>query len=627
MPTFYARGVNVRLSVADIARSTTSAPLNTLCQASSDNADRAFKQLEHDAENGGTLAETPLWLDRDDCRLRFLGEQQHMPFIMVHASLKYPFSSTVSTGAAKEKQKPPPLLLSAQDSNADHKGSPLTSVSSSPLSAVPTIDDSNNIDLSTTEPPQAGATGISISRSLHEVPQPRPVHARGPTLRTETQALCLRVLPSTASFLRTRDAGGLREVINDIKVDVYLNGDLCASAYVPERAFHGKSYARNSFSGTRNHRLTEVPWILEPPGSNVTETPDELAYATQQANSRWAEISNGLILAAESNGRNNRDQLSMVGEYLQSLAAVPMPVELPNKLKGVSKRFAVIDVVVVTGNGSKDGPSGPYLFRPIPLKLHGFGVHEEPSSAKVPQGGTKQQLATKNSSGRAKRSHPPPQQTTLPGHSTSPPMHNSSTIPIPPIQIEPHGPRSKKRKVHYYDVIDTRQTMAEEMEDIAKQAADKDAIYFTERRVTRSKLADASEFDAPATIGIPTSKPSGSSGPSKHFQPPTPINRADTSSPEKPLILRYRTASHTPVASRGPSTPQPRAIDASALGTSLRKSDGTRANDPGKWEIPALSRDCVVTYARDGTERQIRAERGGTFREEGVLIGVRYVVG
>lgn len=628
MPTFYARGVNIRLSVADIARSSTSAPLNTLCQASSDNADRASKQLEHDAENGGTLAETPLWLDKDNCRLRFLGEQQHMPFIMVHASPKYPFGSTTSTGAARTRQKPPPLQLSAQDINADHNGSPLTSLSSSPLSTVPTAEDSNDIDLSTTEPPQAAATGASTSRSLHELPQHRPVHTEGPTLRTGTpgpQALCLRVLPSTASFLRSRDAGDLREVVNDIKVDVYLNGDLCASAYVPERAFHGKGYARTIFSGTRNHRLTEVPWILEPPGSNVRETPIEPAHATQQANSRWAEISNGLISAAESNGRNNQNQLSMVGEYLQSLAAVPMPVELSGELKGSSKRFAVIDVVVVTGKGSKDGPSGPYLFRPIPLKLHGFGVHEEPSSAKVPQGRTKQQLAAKNSSERAKRFHPPPQQTTPLGHPSPPPTHISSTTLIPTIQTEPQGPPSKKRKIHYYDVLDTRQTMAEEMEDITRHAADKDAIYFTERRVTRSKLADATEFDAPA-IDISTPTLSGSSRPSKPFQPPAPVDRADSSSPEKPLILRHRTASHTPMASRGPLTPQARAIEPSTLGTSSTKSNGARANDPGKWEIPALSRDCVVTYARDGRERQIRAERGGRFKEEGVLIGVRYVV-
>ncbi|KAL8922696.1 MAG: hypothetical protein Q9208_005009 [Pyrenodesmia sp. 3 TL-2023] len=631
MPTFYARGVNVRLSVANIARSTTSAPLNTLCQASSDNADRASKQLEHDAENGGTLAESPLWLDKDDCRLRFLGEQQHMPFLMVYASSKYPFSTIASTRTAKTKQNPLPLRLNAGGSIVDTNGSPLTSVSSSPLSPVPTIDDSNDIDLSTTEPPQAADTGTSISRPVHEPPQPRPAHTEGLTFCTEAprpQALCLRVLPSAMSFLRTRDAGDLREVVNDIKIDVYLNGDLCASAYVPERAFHGKGYARNTFSGMRNHRLTEVPWILEPPGSNVTETPIEPAHAAQQANSRWAEISNGLISAAESNGRNNQNQLSMVGEYLQSLAAIPMPVELPGKLKGSPKRFAVIDVVVTTGKGSKDGPSGTYLFRSIPLKLHGFGVHEEPSSAKVPEGRTKQQQPAKNSSGRAKRSHPPPPQQVTPlGLPTPPPMHiSTTTTPIPTIQTGPQAHPSKKRKIHYYDVLDTRQTMAEEMEDIANQAADKDAIYFTERRVTRSKLADTVRVDAPA-IDISTLKPTGSSRPSKPFQPPAPINRADSSSPEKPLILRHRTVSHNPLASRGPSTPQPRAIDTTSLGTSSRKSNGARVNDPVPWEIPASSRDCVVTYARDGTERQIRAERGGRFKEEGVLIGVRYVVG
>ncbi|KAL8903266.1 MAG: hypothetical protein Q9207_004035 [Kuettlingeria erythrocarpa] len=619
MPTFYARGVNIRLSVADIARTTTLAPLNTLCQASSDNADRASKQLEHDAVNGGTIAETPVWIDEDKCRLRFLGEQQHMPFIMVHASLKYPFS----VGPAKTKQKPSPPQLITHSNDGDRNGPPWSSGSSSPLSAAPTTDDSNAIDLSTTEPPQAAVTGVSTSNTLHELQNSRAPHTERRTTRVESlglQALCLRVLPSAKSFLRSR------EVVNDIKIDVYLNGDLCASAYVPERAFHGKAYSRTTFSGARNHRLTEVPWILEPPRSNIMETSIESAQAMEQANGRWAKISSGLISAAELNGRNSRNRLSMVGEYLQSLAAVPMPEELAGMLRTGPNRFAVIDVVVVTGKGSKEGPSGAYLFRPVPLKLHGFSVHEAPSPAKASETRTEQRPA------RPKRSiadaeavaQPASHQATGLGLPSRPAMPLTAIVPTKRGET-PGGP-TKKRKVHYYDVLDNRQTMAEEMEDIAKQAADKDAIYFTERRVLRSKLADATGVDALA-IDISTPKPAGPSAPSRPVQHLTPVNRADSSSPEKPLILRHRTASHTPIAPRGPSTPQPRATDTPILGISSRKSTGTGACGPGKWEIPPLSRDCVVTYARDGTERQIRAERGGRFREEGVLIGVRYVLG
>ncbi len=620
MPTFYARGVNIRLSVADVAGTTTLAPVNTLCQASSDNADRATKQLEDDAVNGGTIAETPVWIDEDECRLRFLGEQQHMPFIMVHASLNYPFS----VGPAQTKEEPSPLQLITHGNDADRNDSPSSSGSSSSLSAAPTTDDSNAIDLSSTEPPQAAVTGISTSSSLHELPNSRAPHTEPPTLCTEPsrlQALCLRVLPSTKSFLRSR------EVTNDIKIDVYLNGDLCASVYVTERAFYGKGYGRTTFSGARNHRLTEVPWILEPPQSNTTETPIKSAQAIEQANGRWAKISNGLISAAELNGRNSKNQLSMVGEYLQSLAAVPMPEKLAGKLKTGPNRFAVVDVVVFSGKGSKDGPSGAYLFRPVPLKLHGFSVHEAPSPAKASETRTEQEP------GHAKRSHadttevvaqPASHQPTGLGLSSRPAMPLTAIAPTKRGET-PGGP-TKKRKVHYYEVLDNRQTMAEEMEDIAKQAADKDAIYFTERRVTRSKLVDATGVD-PLAIDIPAPRPAGSSAPSRPVQHLTPVNRADSSSPEKPLILRHRTPSHTPIAPRGPSTPQPRATDPPISGVSSRKSTGTGASSPGKWEIPPLSRDCVVTYARDGTERQIRAERGGRFREEGVLIGVRYVLG
>ncbi|KAI4207048.1 MAG: hypothetical protein LQ346_000766 [Caloplaca aetnensis] len=541
---------------------------------------------------------------------------------MVHASLKYPFGST-SAGPAKIRQKPPPLHLITHGNDGNRNGSSWSSGSSSSLSAVPTTDDSNAIDLSTTESPQAAVTGISTGSSLHGLPKSRAPHTERPTLRTESsrpQALCLRVLPSTKSFLRSR------EVVNDIKIDVYLNGDLCASAYIAERAFQGKGYGGTTFSGARNHRLTEVPWILEPPRSNITETPIEPAQAIEQANSRWAKISNGLISAAELNGRNSQNQLSMVGEYFQSLAAVPMPEELVGMLGTGSNRFAVMDVVVVTGKGSKDGPSGAYLFRPVPLKLHGFGVHEAPSPAKSSENHTEQQP------GRAKRSHADAEAVAQSASHQAPALNLPSRPAVPLTAIVPTkrgelpGAPTKKRKVHYYDVLDTRQTIAEEMEDIAKQAADKDAIYFTERRVTRSKLADAIGVD-PLAIDISPPKQAGSSAPSRPVQHLTPVNRADSSSPEKPLILRHRTASHPPIAPRGPSTPQPRATDTPILGISSRKSIGTGASGPGKWEIPPLSRDCVVTYARDGTERQIRAERGGRFREEGVLIGVRYVLG
>lgn len=739
MPTFHARRVNIRLSVADLAKTITAAPLNTLCPGSTVNADNAVRQFENDAEIG-TLAETPLWPDKDGCRLGFIGEHQDMPFIMVHARPAYPFRAPTSK-PQKGKKNTPPLQLTTHNGNAEHADSPLTDLLSSPLSFADSIE-------------------TQINRVMDDTDiQAEPL---------DTQALCLRVLPSTKSFLRTLDVDNTRWDVNDIKIDVYLNGDLCGSAYVPERAFHGKGYARNTLSGARNHRLTEVPWILDSPKFDVSDGALEPEQAAGQAKLRWTEISNNLSLAAEIYGRNSSNELPIVGQYLQSLAAIPMPATLPGMLKTGPKRFAVIDVVVITGKGSKDGPSAEYLFRPIPLKLCGYALSKESSPVKELELQTKQQPTAKDPSGRAKRAfadegivaqscslhHVPrmsagkltfgihsrekdkaeslsdpsiyqvyrrrdkmgqstPEFTNTPStsaiqHSTPlgllslPPRRMPSTrkasedieankslaaalnaspisknpIPAPtqrgsttsatPTTLD--VPQAKKKRIHYHDVIDARQTMAEEMEDIARQAADKEAIFFTDRRVTRAKLADVSDgvgvpTNGPLvnTTGLMTNPPVCPSAPkpiahSNHSetrapqevrgrsaQKPTvtapssrlrhrrslpPVNPSDSSSPEKPLILRHRAASRmTSELSHELSTPGPYAKETSISEKSPSKKAREKAHGPEPWKTPSLSKDSIVTYAGDGQQRQIRAERGGWFAEEGVLVGARFVVG
>lgn len=245
-------------------------------------------------------------------------------------------------------------------------------------------------------------------------------------------------------------------------------------------------------------------------------------------------------------------------------------------------------------------------------------------------------------------------------------------------------PPRKKRRTQYYDVIDTRQTQAEEIEDIARQAADKEAIFFIERRITRSKLAnntddqETTENAAPQEVlPKPNVSESNLSLPSKrkkphaamdtasqdpttaqphpaalfpnlsHRQrnrssPPISTNSAESSSPEKPLMLG-RNRSSTTMPNRNPSLPptalQPQTHDRNSTSNEPAKKASSKMKLPGNtekpasakpaavWETPPLSRGSIVTYAEDGVERQIRAERGGWFKEEEVLVGVRFVVG
>ncbi|MCJ1236730.1 hypothetical protein MMC14_004712 [Varicellaria rhodocarpa] len=56
------------------------------------------------------------------------------------------------------------------------------------------------------------------------------------------------------------------------------------------------------------------------------------------------------------------------------------------------------------------------------------------------------------------------------------------------------------------------------------------------------------------------------------------------------------------------------------------RSNRTMGPPRPAWTIPALSEDCVITFAPDGF-RPVKLERTGWFREYGILLGVRFLVG
>ncbi|KAL8942448.1 MAG: hypothetical protein Q9211_001391 [Gyalolechia sp. 1 TL-2023] len=841
MPTFHARAINVRLSVAQLDKTITPTPLNTLCKDSTLNADRATQQFEDDAVYG-TLPETPLGSDEDKCRLGYLGECQDMPFLMVHTKPAYPFNQDTGI-VSKAKKKPPPLQLPTV--NGAHPDSPLTEPTSSPLTPVSALDTIGSQDvhvsgknqahsrprrpsirpLDRTEgaekdllPASFGLSEQTLSNvasnsavSLANEIRPAGTYSSGKdsfgtrSLKTpQPQALCLRVLPTRKSFLCSRDPAAAWSY-NDIKIDVYLNGDLCASSYVPERAYPSKKYTQDTFSGCRNGRLTEKPWVLVPPVLDILEdsaNPIELKRVEEDARSRWTAISDTLDIAAESHGRNFRNELSVIGQYLQSLAAIPMPPTLPSMLNTDHKRFAIIDVLVTSGKGSKDPVQGSYLMRPLSLKLYGYRGKQESPVVREQESLEKQQPVARDPLPRPKKSfadqqialqsHHVPRssagelecgnclenqgdtklgedpsiyqaaregilfQRSMPGASNTPEITETEQAPIwrPPTSARKNLPRvrkapqssqgrkpderrsrsqsnsrkrtltpvlvehqagetcqgpttskdvpPKRRRIQYHDVIDTRQTQAEEMEDITRQAAEKDAILTTERRITRSKLANT--FDSPEVTEKPMAPeavlklydsqaklPNSRSGSAlaslpkskKHrdvlgvaspkplpsqplpasephalsrrrrdgSSPPVLVNRAESSSPEKPLMFR-RNRSSTSISdlqpapqgafpsrvsphegfAPAPASTKPGSSDTNAASrpvkrSSSKKKSSVNTNKLAAWEVPPLSKDSIVTYPDDGAERQIKAERGGWFREEEVLVGVRFVIG
>ncbi|KAL8735343.1 MAG: hypothetical protein Q9166_000888 [cf. Caloplaca sp. 2 TL-2023] len=622
MPTYHTGCINVRLSVADYNKTTTPNPVTHQGRDSIANAEKALKQFEDDSTKG-TLTETSLSSDADGYSLGFLGDCRNMPFLMVHAKPQYPFTKPPGkppgSGSA-EKKRPPPLQLVPSVPAGDSQDSPLTELSSPPLSppfhrrddtgiratlainnneesklprqvlrhhhsvgargseARPSINQlsvTNSPIISTSFPMERrfGSPSYQLYEDVQGQHQVRPL---------EPQALCLRILPTKKDFLYK---GGPRMVKwghNDMKADIFLNGELCSSAFIPETAFYKKDPLRDTFSGVRVGFLTEKPWILAPAVSAFSGIANDANGGRpmpEDAECRWNEIAGALKLAAESLGRNERNAMSPISEYLQSLADLPMPATLPDMLEFGSKRFAVIDVVVITGKGRKEEASAPYLMRPLPLKLPGYGAHRDSTPVKaLPDIDTppprkrhrtarptrsaadaeilSQQFSLeyvrRGSAGRFTRAidnddveagtaryphgHHSKGKLTVPGHSM---VEASPTTPNPaamqgspskqptrlhntPIPLALQPKQVERNRMKYQSVTNTRQTREEELKDIVDQAANNDG-FVTKRFVTRSKLTGPTATTDIVVDTSVTQTPAGADTNTSKFQSPTKI--------------------------------------------------------------------------------------------------------
>lgn len=185
-------------------------------------------------------------------------------------------------------------------------------------------------------------------------------------------ALCLTVFLSSASFIRSykKNAKGF----NDVKIDVFFNGQLCGSTYVPER---NRADAHNltdhiiRFSGCKLGKVLEKPWMIVPPD----QTPNEDFQRTypgrevsSDAKRRWASISKALATEAVKLKKDSNGKLTVLGNYLLSLAELEMPSEVNEMQRAGGLEFGVVDVVITTGKGHKDESGNPYLMKPTPIR-------------------------------------------------------------------------------------------------------------------------------------------------------------------------------------------------------------------------------------------------------------------
>lgn len=159
-----------------------------------------------------------------------------------------------------------------------------------------------------------------------------------------------------------------------MKIDIYFNGALCESRFIPGQFYEEKDAMTEKmfhFTGRRIDRMIEKPWIIVPSDQNPDDPKeyrkDEAAYAGAQQ--RWKDISNALMTEADKNRRNDKGERPVIGEYLESLARLSMPKEVGDMQKAGGTKFGILDTVITWGKGR---PEGGYIYETTPIRNEEF---------------------------------------------------------------------------------------------------------------------------------------------------------------------------------------------------------------------------------------------------------------
>lgn len=183
----------------------------------------------------------------------------------------------------------------------------------------------------------------------------------------------------------------------------------------------------------------------------------------------------------------------------------------------------------------------------------------------------------------------------------------------------------------YQHVWTNKQTLAEEIESIAAQAAEDSVAGYEPDfhtlqksipRATRASFAGMNpESDTETEVASPDKDTLSGKIPSDDIMEP-----AATPKLSKIITLKY---SSSPLKS---GTVSPIKTNSPVYASSQKRRNRSEPKKPSgdleaDFTVPELSRDCVITYAEKGVLRNVGAVRGGKFSETGVLMGVRFLVG
>ena len=574
MPSYLGNEINIRLSSSDLVKTITENPhgVKVAANARLQEIASAFTETGHDLQE--------LVVPADGSSLRFIGENQDIPFFLMKASKDIPANSIHSNLSGQKDSslilhlhqlqgnptqpitQPARLSTSSMESNDKHTGETLYNARAAPSYAHMITNNEHRQDLA------FSAKRFPASIIYDEISGSHLRETRWNSYEIKPQALGITIDLGAKSFLpRPRYAATSQgnPMVLDVKIDIFLNGELCTSSFVSERyrnsATQGAKLTQR-YSGKRIDRLFEKPWILVPSGQNFDGTLTHSKRAKRGSTAsqqRLAAINNLLRAEAEDLGRDSCGSLTLLGEYLVNLSGIEMPEGL---LTAGKAKYGIIDVILTSGQGKKDNPSCGYLLQPASIRLSDLRWKlPEPSSEnlKIPDGQsltvmrkpkllvnahivskTQSELPTAKDH---EQSHAPPARKSD--------MLNGNSNPSPTASVTAlfeHGQSAQPRK----------RLTSLSLEDLEWQGQ--------KRRRGNTMLTCRTEFEL-----------------------------------------------ETRVASGGPGV-----LNAEAEERTVAKESSLRDHS-------TISDDCVVSYAPNA-RRQIRSERSGWFKESSVLVGVRYIL-
>ena len=398
------------------------------------------------------------------------------------------------------------------------------------------------------------------------------------------------------------------------------------------------------FTGRRIGRLVEKPFVIVPSGQNPNGSlrenrHGEMAYAGAQQ--RWGDLASALIAEADRIGRDEKGERLVLGEYLESLAQLSMPKEVENMQKAGSSKFGVFDVAITWGNGSKKGSNMPYSTEPTTIRSQNYTAAENvqvtdqvpvqdipktPENSNATPKSRSQALANAKSIDDSSGTSPSSRRRTSISISNHHRIDTAASYKRPYRALSSDKPVRRSRG-HYHDVLTTRRTQEEEFDLITTAAASATNAGYDSTFLAGGRKGKAGY--APAADSSPFSS--------------TPLTNDVTPAREKVVRMKNSAVSDSFTGSHEWGTPRmqsgerdfhfPTPVRPPVSTPGVNRKEQFQTTQPSTAALddyfvtPALSEDCVATYAPCGILRNVGAARGWMFSEEGVIMGARFIIG